>query len=569
MCDSKKGRYCPGREPKGVGRRRRALRSISEHRAATVTTGHPEATQKILALAWSAGHDQHDPGMTSTVMNERNRDEATRFLTRHNQRLPSSDQVPVPDDPAEQAGWAHVSRTLDELTGDRPLTEHTRAVTARVMYGKAAHLDVPVTPPADVSRTMEALHKAGARPYLVGGCVRDAAAGQQDVKDWDVEVYGQDATTVAHALRSEGKVNEVGKSFGVLAVTTREGTDLDVALPRTDSKTDAGGHRGFDVSVNPHLSTAEASARRDYTVNSIMYDPRLDVVVDNHGGLADMQQGTLRHVSDAFSEDPLRVLRGSQLSARMGLTGHPHTIRECRTLTGTWTELAQERVWGEWDKLTRKGTEPGRGLRFIHDTGWDDHAPGLAQMNTPPARVAADTATARARTIGLDPARRQEVTLAAFTARAGPSASARFLSGVGAPKDTQERVSKLVIEYDTPPAPERDADVRALARRLHPATIQQWAVVRSANGHDPAQWTQAAERVGVLHQQERSLLQGRDVLALYGKPKDGRKVGELLRRAAAAQEEGQFSTPTEAQDWLRDHTPNQDDWNSPARRAAS
>lgn len=565
MCDSKKGRYCPGREPKGVARRRRVLTSAAQNPAGVITTGDPGNTMHVLTQAWTTGRDNYNPDMVSGPMRERDHDETVRFLTRHNQGLPEPDQIPVPDDPAEQAGWAHTSRTLDELTGDRPMTEPTRQATINVLYGNAARTDVSVDPPPDVRRTISTLHRAGARPYLVGGCVRDAAAGQKDVKDWDIEVYGQDASTVARALRHEGRVNEVGKSFGVLAVTTKEGTDLDVSLPRTDSKTDQSGHRGFDVSVDPHLSTRAASERRDFTPNALMYDPRLDVVVDHHGGLDDMRSGTLKHVGDAFDEDPLRVLRGGQLASRMGLTGHPDTLKKCRSLAGFWSDLSTERVWGEWDKLTRKGTEPGRGLRFIHDAGWDGHAPGLPDMNTPPAQAAANTASDQARQAGLAPARRQEVTLAAITSRAGPTGSARFMSGIGAPKETQARVGKLVTEYPTPPAPSGDPEVRALARRLHPATIQEWAIVRSSTGHDPTPWTSTAERVGVLHHKDEPLLQGRHVLARYGKPRDGRKVGDLLTRAASAQENGEFTTPEGAEDWLRANAPDPADWNPTSR----
>ena len=110
-----------------------------------------------------------------------------------------------------------------------------------------------------------------ARTYLVGGCVRDALLGRP-IKDFDLEVFGVDYEQLVHALRRWGRADLVGRSFGVVKLTTAEGT-YDFALPRRDSKTGAG-HRGFVVELDPDLTPTAASARRDFTINSLMYDLR-------------------------------------------------------------------------------------------------------------------------------------------------------------------------------------------------------------------------------------------------------------------------------------------------------
>lgn len=80
------------------------------------------------------------------------------------------------------------------------------------------------------------------------------------------------------------------------------------------------------------------------------WDPRTREARDFHGGIADLRARTLRHTSPAFSEDPLRVLRGMQFVARFGLHADPKTLALCRGIAHTYDELARERVWGEWRK---------------------------------------------------------------------------------------------------------------------------------------------------------------------------------------------------------------------------
>ena len=112
-----------------------------------------------------------------------------------------------------------------------------------------------------------------------------------------------------------GEVIAVGRAFGVLRV---KGIDCDFSVPRRDSKTGRG-HRGFLVESDPNLSMVEAASRRDFTINAVMMDPLTGEVMDPFGGLRDLRGGILRHTSDKFAEDPLRVLRGMQLAARFDL----------------------------------------------------------------------------------------------------------------------------------------------------------------------------------------------------------------------------------------------------------
>jgi tRNA nucleotidyltransferase (CCA-adding enzyme) len=194
-------------------------------------------------------------------------------------------------------------------------------------------LDRDVLTPA-AYRVLRAATDAGGIPVLAGGSVRDALL-HVDIKDFDIEVYGNvNPDRLCAELSAAGTADLTGRAFGVMKVRV-SGEEIDVTLPRRDIRT-AGGHRGFDVVTGGDLTPAQASARRDYTVNAMMADPFTGEVTDCHGGLADLYKGVLRHTSTAFTEDPLRVLRGVRFAARYGFTMAPETALLCRSISGTF-----------------------------------------------------------------------------------------------------------------------------------------------------------------------------------------------------------------------------------------
>ncbi|HOX27131.1 MAG TPA: HD domain-containing protein [Candidatus Krumholzibacteria bacterium] len=215
---------------------------------------------------------------------------------------------------------------------------------------------------------------AGGRAWVVGGAVRDALL-ERPVTDLDVEVHGIAAVDLEAMLAARYELDAVGRAFGVLKL---RGVPLDVTLPRTESKSGLG-HRGFLVSSDPDLGLAAAARRRDFTINAISYDPLAGELADPLGGRADLAARRLRHCSAAFAEDPLRVLRGMQFTARFDLEPDPATVALCRTIEPEG--LATERVWHEWRKLLVLGRTPSRGLRFLKDTGWLRHFPPLAALD--------------------------------------------------------------------------------------------------------------------------------------------------------------------------------------------
>lgn len=178
--------------------------------------------------------------------------------------------------------------------------------------------------------------------FIVGGAVRDELLGFA-VKDKDYVVVG----STPEAMLAAG-YKPVGKDFPVfLHPKTRD----EYALARTERKTGKG-YKGFVVHAAPEVTLEQDLARRDLTINAIAKaaDGQL---IDPFNGLADIQSKTLRHVSDAFSEDPVRILRIARFSARLvDFTVAPETMALMRDMVqaGEVDALVAERVWQELAK---------------------------------------------------------------------------------------------------------------------------------------------------------------------------------------------------------------------------
>lgn len=207
------------------------------------------------------------------------------------------------------------------------------------------------------------IRQAGGRAYFVGGKVRDALMGL-DTKDVDIEVYGVPPGTLREILARHGEIYEKGASFGVLSLRH---TDLDIAMPRTESRTGAK-HRDFDVSVDPYLSTYAASRRRDFTVNAMMQDVCTGEILDHWGGRDDLRAGVLRRVDEStFPEDALRVFRAAQFAARFGFSVEPETLALMRRMDVR--DVTRERVFEETAKALLKAEKPSVFFFVLRDTG--------------------------------------------------------------------------------------------------------------------------------------------------------------------------------------------------------
>jgi len=185
--------------------------------------------------------------------------------------------------------------------------------------------------------------------YVVGGAVRDELLGLP-VKDKDYVVVG----STPEAMIAAG-FKAVGKDFPVFL---HPKTHEEYALARTERKT-AKGYKGFVVHASPEVTLEEDLARRDLTINAIAKEVSTAVkeghgkLIDPFNGLADIQSKTLRHVSHAFAEDPVRILRAARFAARFTqFNVAPETIALMRQMVdaGEVDALVAERVWQELAK---------------------------------------------------------------------------------------------------------------------------------------------------------------------------------------------------------------------------
>jgi tRNA nucleotidyltransferase (CCA-adding enzyme) len=178
--------------------------------------------------------------------------------------------------------------------------------------------------------------------YKVGGAVRDELLGLP-VEDRDHVVVG----ATPEEMERLG-YRPVGKDFPVFL---HPGTHEEYALARTERKT-ARGYKGFSVYAAPDVTLEDDLARRDLTINAIAKDEATGALIDPFDGAADLRAGVLRHVSPAFAEDPVRILRVARFAARFGFRIAPETLELMRDMVahGEADALVAERVWQEFAK---------------------------------------------------------------------------------------------------------------------------------------------------------------------------------------------------------------------------
>ncbi len=437
--------------------------------------------------------------------------------------------------------------------------------------------------------------------YLVGGCVRDWLLGFPN-KDFDIEVFGVTYETLVEVLARWGRTDLVGRSFGVVKLTVPGGATFDFTVPRRDSKI-APGHKGFEISFDSDLTPKEAAARRDFTINSLMYDPRSQQVLDFFGGVADLKNRLLRHTSAAFVEDPLRVLRGMQMISRFNLAAVPETVELCRRIKAGYRELAVERVREEWFKWAAKSTLPSAGLKFLAATDWLEHFPEIQALQGTPQEPAwhpegdvfvhtchcCDALVKLPAWQTADEESRIVYSLAILTHDFGKSKTTHsalkdgelrlvspgheeagiplaetFFNRIGVPEAISKRVFPLVRNHMAHLETVTDRSIRRLARRLEPENINGLCLVMTADAMGrPPKPPEVPEVVTALQAKAaemqlqasapKPILMGRHLIELGMEP--GPAFGAILETAFNAQIEGAFFDLSQALHWLakQDH----------------
>lgn len=434
---------------------------------------------------------------------------------------------------------------------------------------------------AEVLRLCESVREAGGRAMLVGGSVRDRLLGIES-KDFDIEVYGLEPARLRSVLERLGQVNTVGEHFAVYKLVfhrarTQERFEIDVSLPRRESKSGRG-HRGFVIEGDPSMTFEEASRRRDFTINAILYDPLTDETIDPYGGKDDFEQRILRAVAaDTFVEDSLRVLRAVQLAARFEMRIDPATAELCRTID--LSDLPHERIWGEIEKWLTLAERPSIGLNVALELGVLDklfpeirvlagsrqHKEGQSETDSfthtkraldEAASLVADLCKARCITIMLATLCHDLSTgLSGERDLTGHAKSLLGRLGVHtvAGYDVRSQVVAVVSEQLKPMTfyhgHATDGDFRRLAQRVEIDLLYRVAKASALTGDvssiDAVDWfMERARSLGVEHGPPPPLLQGRHLLEIGFEP--GPQMGEVLRRVYELQLDGKVTNLEEA-----------------------
>jgi tRNA nucleotidyltransferase (CCA-adding enzyme) len=354
------------------------------------------------------------------------------------------------------------------------------------------------------------------------------------------------------------------------------------------------------IEGDPFMSFAEASRRRDFTINAILQDPLTGEIIDPFEGRRDIEQGILRAVAaETFVEDSLRVLRAAQFAARFEFRIEPGTVELCRTID--LSDLPAERIWGELEKMLLRAQRPSIGLGWLRALGvleklfpeiqalidvpqdpeW--HPEGDVFVHT---RLTVDQARQSIDDLGYP--RQVTVMLAALAHDFGKPATTEFIEGrmrsrgheaAGVPPtesflkrinvhtidgyDVRSQVISLVREHLKPGEFYKKRDevgegaFRRLAKRCEPDLLYRVAKADSLGRNAPwvpqekwydseaQEWfIQRAKELNVEHRAPEPLLLGRHLLALGLEP--GPRIGSLTGAVYEMQLDGRVRTIDEA-----------------------
>ncbi len=290
------------------------------------------------------------------------------------------------------------------------------------------------------------------RVYRVGGSVRDELLGLP-VQDHDHVVVGADPAQMLHL-----GYKPVGADFPVFL---HPETHEEYALARTERKTGPG-YKGFSFHAAPDVTLEEDLRRRDLTINA-MARGEDGVLVDPYGGAADLKAGILRHVSDAFGEDPVRILRVARFAARFGFAIAPETLELMRRMVGRGEAdaLVPERVWQEVSRGLMERS-PSRMVAVLRECG--ALARALPELDRAFARPAASDGLARRIDCAAARGLALPVRYALLLLDLDPEAAAGLGRRINAPADCRELATAAARERA--PLAARDLDAQGTLELL-------------------------------------------------------------------------------------------------------
>ena len=403
--------------------------------------------------------------------------------------------------------------------------------------------------PNKLNIIFDKLKKNNIHAIIVGGYVRDFFLGIES-KDIDIELYNADSLNKVQKILDEfGKVNSVGKSFGVIKLLY-EDLDLDFSLPRSDSKT-AQGHKGFQVEIQSDLDFQSAAKRRDFTMNAIGYAIEDKKILDPYNGIDDIKNRFLRAVDlEKFSEDPLRVLRAVTFVSRFHLKIENKLFLLSKKMIedGVLKELPKERIFEEFKKLLLKSTHPSLGIKLVKKLSgftFFTEFKKLSQSELESIYTSLD----RAASFQLKSDKEKLILmLALLTSQFSKELQHSFLSKLTNQKELFKRVEVLTdIRYDL--QEQTNFSIYTLATKTDISFYAYYLLaLYPQKQKEIEKLTQKAKELHVYDKALPALVEGKDLIKLGLQP--SKEFSKILYKLYEAQLREKFHTKEEAIEYL-------------------
>lgn len=387
------------------------------------------------------------------------------------------------------------------------------------------------------------------KPIIVGGYIRDSLL-QIESKDIDIELYNICSyESLEKILQEFGSVNSVGKSFGVCKLDF-EGLDLDFSLPRIDSKI-ANGHTGFKVQTYSNMNFTTASRRRDFTINSIGYDVLNKKLLDPNNGIQDLKDKILHPVDkNTFIEDPLRVLRAVQFSARFEFVLSQELFTLCSDMlkNSCLNELPRERIFTEIEKLLLKSSKISIGLELLKELGALEYFSELKSLNTQEWEDTLFALDKMAKQKSINNKKNIILMLTILSFKLEKNLAISFIIKLSEEKDLiknilalrESKIEKNMTNYQ----------LYSLAQRVNlNDIITLYSFLDAVHLQEYIELKQRAKKLNILNNKLTPILQGRDLISsgLQASP----DFSTYLDKAYEAQKNELFKNHKDALKWLK------------------
>ncbi len=398
--------------------------------------------------------------------------------------------------------------------------------------------------PNKLNVIFDKLNQYHIKAIIVGGYLRDYFLGIES-KDIDIELYNVDSLEkVEKILREFGKVNGVGKSFGVVKLLY-ENLDLDFSLPRSDSKITTG-HKGFEVAIYADLDFKSAAKRRDFTMNAIGYDLIAHEILDPYNGITDLSNRLLRAVDlQKFPEDPLRILRAVTFAARFNLKIEEDLFLLSKKMVeaGILKELPRERIFEEIKKLLLKSKQPSKGIKLLKELSGFRFFNELQSLRESVSALICASLD-RAASFPLKSEKEKLLLmLALLTSQFSKEMQHSFLQKLTNEKEILQRVEKLTaISYDL--THQTNYSIYKLATQTEIAFFSYYLLALYPKEQtNITKLTQRTKQLGIYHKALPPLIEGKDLVALGLKP--SKEFSKILNEAYEKQMREEFYTKEE------------------------